>query len=51
MKAKPTHMNPAPAAEQALKILLFPAGDRSGKRSVAEICKSKGSSLLNALHG
>jgi hypothetical protein len=29
MKAKSTCMNPVAAAEQALKILLFPAGDRS----------------------
>jgi len=55
MKAKSTYMNLVPAAEQALKILLFLAGDRSGKKSVAEIrkelgiYKSKGYSLLNTL--
>jgi hypothetical protein len=38
MKAKTTYRNLVPAGEQALKILLFLAGDRSGKKSVAEIC-------------
>jgi hypothetical protein len=35
MKGKLTYRNLVPAAEQALKILLFLAGDRSGKKSVA----------------
>jgi hypothetical protein len=45
MKAKLTYRNLVPAAEQALKILLFLAGDRSGKKSTAEICSFRNQSV------
>lgn len=45
MKAKSVYRNLLPAAEQALKILLFLAGDRSGKKSTADICGFRNQSV------
>jgi hypothetical protein len=45
MKGKLTYRNLVPAEEQALKIPLFQAGDRSGKKSVAEICSFRNQSM------
>jgi hypothetical protein len=45
MKAESTHRKLVPAAEQVLKVLLFLAGDRSGKKSTAEICSFRNQSV------